>query len=159
MNRRLASLAIVAALGTLALPAVASAKVFHFKGKAAGTKPTRGLVITFDVTGSKGRATKISNVYVQGAEFGCRNGFHTTRSVRFFESAKIAKNGRFNLRETQLPPGADNWFQGKITYPRTVKGKRTPLQVKGDFSSEFGYGLRRSDYNCIAGDDIVAKVG
>ena len=157
---RLAILAAAAAgLAVLALPATAPAEVFHFKGKATGTQPSPNLVITFDVTGSKGRPVRISNVHVERAAFGCRNGFHTERDVRFLKSAAIARSGGFDLRETQLPPGSDNGLKGRITSPKTKNGKRTPLQVKGFFSSEFGFGLHRYDYNCTAGDDYLARVG
>lgn len=161
MNR-LATLALCAALGALALPASAPAKVMHFKGKST-EKPSLGSphqVLTFDVTASKGRATRISNVYVQKALFSCQNHFQTERDVRFFKGAAIARSGKFDLRETELPPGADNWLSGQVKFPKTLKGKRTPLQVQGFLSLEFGYGLRRNEYNCISTAHFVAtRVG
>ena len=155
---RFGTLVLAAALCALALPAAASANVLHFKGKSTekvGGSPN--LIITFDVTASKGRATRISNIYVQKADFGCQNRFRTERNVRFFKSGAIARNGRFEVRETQPPPGADNWLTGQVTFPKTRNGKRTPLQVKGFLSAEFGFGLTRNEYNCISADHFTAR--
>jgi hypothetical protein len=71
-----------------------------------------------------------------------------------------AKSGKFEIRETQLPPGYDNWFHGTVILPKTRNGKRTPLRVKGFLSSEFGFGLMRGEYNCVAADYFTAtRVG
>ena len=147
---------LAAALAALALPATAPAKVLHFKGKATDKAGSPNLVISFDVTASKGRATRIADVYVERADFGCQNRVRTERNVRFFKSAAVARNGRFELRETQAPPGADNWLTGQVLFPKTKNGKRAPLRVKGFLSAEFGFGLKRNEYNCIAADHFTA---
>jgi hypothetical protein len=151
-------LALAAAIAALALPATAPAKVFHFQGKATGPKAAPNLKITFDVTASRGRATRISNIYVEKAEYFCQIGISKTeRNFRMFASGPIARNGKFDVREKQLPPGSDNWFYGRVILPKTLKnGKRTKLTVKGFASSEFGFGLKRSEYNCLAADFITA---
>ena len=153
----LAKLALVSALAALAAPSAAQANVIHFKGKATGPVAAKHMVVTFDVTASKGRATRISNIYVTAADFGCQMGGRFERNVRMFASGPIARNGEFDVRETQLPPGAKNWLMGRVILPKTLKnGKRTKLTVKGFFSAEFGFGRTRSEYNCIAADDFIA---
>jgi hypothetical protein len=153
-------LALAGAIAALALPAAAPAKVFHFKGKATGPKAAPNMVVSFDVTGSKGRATRISNIYVEKAEYNCQLGIKTTeRNFRMFSSGTIKRNGKVDVREKQLPPGSDNWFYGQVIYPKTLKnGKRTKLTVKGWATSEFGFGLTRGEYNCLAADQFTATV-
>jgi hypothetical protein len=158
MNR-FGKLALACVVAALAVPGAASAKVFHFSGKATGKAPSPHLTLTFDVTGSKGRATKLTNVWVKHAEYGCHfGGGRIERDFRIFDAIPVKKNGTFNYRVTKLPPDYDTWFMGKVAYPKTNKktGKRTPLTVTGFLSSEFGYGVKRDEYNCIAADDFTA---
>jgi hypothetical protein len=120
-------LALAGAIAALALPAAAPAKVFHFKGKATGPKAAPNMVVSFDVTGSKGRASRISNIYVEKAEYNCQLGIKTTeRNFRMFSSGTIKRNGKFDVREKQLPPGSDNWFYGQVIYSKTLKTKSGP---------------------------------
>jgi hypothetical protein len=82
------------------------------------------------------------------------------RNVRFFDAGAVSRSGEFDIRETQLPPGYDNWLSGKVILPKTRNGKRSPLRVKGFLSSEFGFGLKRGEYNCLAADYFTAtRVG
>jgi hypothetical protein len=154
---KLALLGVIAALGA---PATALAKILHFKGKATGVGAAPHMTITFDVTSSKGRATRIANVYVSNADYACQMGGRFERNVRLFDAGAVSKSGKFEIRETQLPPGYDNWFHGTVILPKTRNGKRTPLRVKGFLSSEFGFGLMRGEYNCVAADYFTAtRVG
>jgi hypothetical protein len=156
----LAKLTLAALIAALALPAAAPAKVLHFKGKATGVAAAPHMTITFDVTSSKGRATRIANVYVTSADYHCQMNGSFERNVRFFDAGAVSRSGKFEIRETQLPPGYDNWLYGTVILPKTKNGKRTPLRVKGFVSSEFGFGLKRGEYNCLAGDHFTAtRVG
>jgi hypothetical protein len=78
----------------------------------------------------------------------------TTRNVRMFETGTFAKNGKFEVRETAPPPGADNWLFGKFEYPK--KGKRKSPTVKGTFSGEFGFGESPGTYNCLTHEEFIA---
>jgi hypothetical protein len=156
----LAKVTLAAVIAALAVPAAAPAKVLHFKGKATGVAAAPHMTITFDVTSSKGRATRIANVYVTNADYACQMGGRFERNVRFFDAGAVSRSGKFDIRETQLPPGYDNWLSGTVILPKTRNGKRTPLRVKGFLSSEFGFGLKRGEYNCIAADYFTAtRVG
>ena len=159
MNR-FGKLALLGVIATLAAPAAAPAKVLHFKGKATGVAAAPHMTITFDVTSSRGRATRIANAYVVNADYGCQMGGRFERNVRFFEAGAVSRSGKFDIRETQLPPGYDNWLSGTVILPKTRNGKRSPLRVKGFLSSEFGFGLKRGEYNCLASDYFTAtRVG
>jgi hypothetical protein len=156
----LGKLTLASLIAALALPATAPAKILHFKGKATGVAAAPHMTITFDVTSSKGRATRVANVYVTSAEYGCQMGGRFERNVRFFDAAAVSRSGDFEIRETQLPPGYDNRLSGTVILPKTRAGKRSPLRVKGFLSSEFGFGLKRGEYNCLAADYFTAtRVG
>jgi hypothetical protein len=157
MNR-FGTLALLALVAALALPGVAGANVIHFSGKATGRAASPHLTLTFDVAAAKGRATKLTNVWVKNAEYGCHFGGRIERNFRIFDPISVKRNGTFDFRLTKLPPDYKTWFMGKVTYPKTNKktGKRTKLTVTGFLSSEFGYGLKRNEYNCIAADDFKA---
>jgi hypothetical protein len=101
----LAKLTLAAVIAALAVPAAAPAKVLHFKGKATGVAAAPHMTITFDVTSSKGRATRIANVYVTNADYACQMGGRFERNVRFFDAGAVSRSGKFDIRETQLPPG------------------------------------------------------
>jgi hypothetical protein len=154
MNYRIA-IHILAITAMLAIPAIAYGKTIPFEGKAVGAGAYEDTRITFDVSSSKGRPGTISNIFVENAQFICQSAGETVRNVRMFGSGTFAKNGKFDVRETQPPPGADNWLLGKFSYPK--KGKRKKPTIKGTFLSEFGYSPTSFDeYNCIAGEDFVA---
>jgi len=157
MNR-FGKLALAAVVAALAVPGAASANVIHFSGKAVGQLPSPHLTMTFDVTASKGRATKITNLWVKSAEYGCHFGGKVERNFRVFDAIPVKKNGTFDYRVTKLPPDYKTWVMGKVVFPKTNKktGKKSKLTVTGFLSSEFGYGLKRDEYNCIAADDFKA---
>jgi hypothetical protein len=148
-------LLVAAVIAILAIPASASAATMKFQGKAVGAKPNPDMRVTFDVTSSKGKPAAISNVEVTNAQYFCQNGAETVRDVPMFTTGGFGKGNKFDVRETNPPPGFDNWIYGKFFYPK--KGKFKKPTIKGSFTSEFGYSPTSFDeYNCLTFEDFVA---
>ena len=151
----LALVAVTAVIGVLAIPSLASAHVMHFKGRATGDDADKNMRLTFDVTVRRGRAVRISDIYVTNLDYACANGADATdRNVRFFDPAKVSKRGKFEHEETLPPPGYDNGIFGAVHFAR----RGQPPKVTGWVRSQFGYDPEDfDDYNCIAVEDFVAK--
>jgi hypothetical protein len=148
------SLAAVAMIGMLIVPSLASAKVMHFKGRATGEEADKNMRLTFDVTVRRGRAVRISDIYVTNIDYACANGADASdRNVRFFDPAKVSRRGKFEHEETLPPPGYDNGIFGAVHFARHGR----PPRVTGWVRSRFGYDPEDFDkYNCIAVEDFVA---
>jgi hypothetical protein len=143
---------VAGVIAALVVPAAAPAKVLHFKGKATGEAAAPHMTITFDVTSSKGRATRIANVYVTNAEYGCQMGGRLERNVRFFDAGAVSRSGK--LRPPRDPAAAG------LRQP--AQRHRDPAQdeerqAEPPSGSRASCPLKRGDYNCLAADYFTAS--
>lgn len=142
------------AAAALAVPAASPAAVLHFRGHATGPRPDRNMVIAFDLRASKGRPVAISNIRVRRLDYRCHFGGRVERPLRLDGRARVARSGAYSLTAKELPPAYANDLWGRFRYPK--KGVRAKPTVTGYLSSEFGYGLTRTTYNCLAGEFFTA---
>jgi hypothetical protein len=165
-GRRAALAGMLALAAVTALAAPVQAKTVQFTGKAVGKEADPNMRITFDLALSKGRPTAISNIRAENLDYACANGADgTDRGLTMFETGTVARSGKLSVDEPALPPGFDNYLEGRFSFPKSkgkgkkakAKAKRAKPRVSGWITSRFGYDPESfKRFNCIAVEDFVA---